>query len=105
MPKVNSVITYPRADSTSPDGLTPEIEHIINITAPKLIRDGLFLVGLDVVDDKLIEINVLSPGGLEAFPELDLPDFSRTLIEAIERKVRYREIYPTTPNEVLATME
>lgn len=91
--------------STAPDGLTPEIEHIINITAPKLIRDGLFLVGLDVVDDKLIEINVLSPGGLEAFPALDLPDFSRTVIEAIERKVRYREIYPTTPNEVLATME
>ena len=85
--------------------LTPEMEHIIHITAPKLIRDGLFLVGLDVVEDKLIEINVLSPGGLETFEALDSPDFTTTVIKAIERKISYKKIYPTTPNNVLATME
>jgi len=91
--------------SSSLAEMTPAIEHIINITAPKLIRDGLFFAGLDVVDDKLIEINVLSPGGLETFEELGGPQFTTTVIEAIERKVRYKKIYPTTPNEVLATME
>ena len=85
--------------------MTPEIQHIVNVVAPKLIRDGLFLVGLDVVDDKLIEINVLSPGGLETFETLGLTDFTGTIIEAIERKVDYKKRHPTTPNEVLATME
>lgn len=85
--------------------MTPEIQDIVNIVAPKLIRDGLFLVGLDVVDDKLIEINVLSPGGLETFENLGLSDFTTPVIEAIERKVEFKKRYPTTPNEVLATME
>jgi glutathione synthase len=91
--------------SSSLSELTPEIEHIINITAPKLIRGGLFFVGLDVVEDKLIEINVLSPGGLEAFEAHGFPNFSTTVIEAIERKVSHKEMHPTTPNKILATME
>ena len=31
---------------------------------PKLLADGMFLVGLDIVGDKLMEVNVFSPGGL-----------------------------------------
>ena len=30
---------------------------------PKLVEDGLFLVGLDLMGNKLIEVNVCSPGG------------------------------------------
>ena len=37
---------------------------IAEIVRPKLVQDGMFLVGLDVVGDKLMEINVFSPGGL-----------------------------------------
>jgi glutathione synthase/RimK-type ligase-like ATP-grasp enzyme len=29
-----------------------------------VIEDGMFLVGLDIVGDKLMEISVFSPGGL-----------------------------------------
>ena len=85
--------------------LTPEIEHIIRVTAPNLIRDGLFLVGLDIVEDKLIEINVLSPGGLETCESVGLPDFTTTIIESIERKVEAKKRKPTTPNAELACME
>ncbi|WP_324719052.1 glutathione synthetase [Salinimicrobium sp. HB62] len=85
--------------------LTDEMKKIIEITAPKLIRDGLFFVGLDIVKDKLIEINVLSPGGLDHFGEIGLPDFSDVVIDAIEKKVEYKKMYKgQISNQVLATM-
>jgi glutathione synthase len=37
---------------------------LVEMVRPKLVRDGMFLVGLDIVEDKLMEINVFSPGGL-----------------------------------------
>ena len=86
--------------------LTPEIEHIVSLTAPKLIRDGLFFVGLDIVDDKLIEINVLSPGGLNHCEAIGMPDFTNTVIDALERKIGYMKHYKNKlSNRVLATMD
>lgn len=90
------------ADSSD---LTPEMKRIVELTAPKLIRDGLFFVGLDIVKDKLIEINVLSPGGMEHFKDIGLPPFTDVVIEAIERKVEYKKIYEgQLSNRTLATM-
>ncbi len=37
---------------------------IAEVVRPKLVQDGMFLVGLDIVGDKLMELNVFSPGGL-----------------------------------------
>ncbi|WP_121666548.1 glutathione synthetase [Mesonia aquimarina] len=86
--------------------LTPEMKKIIELTAPKLIQDGLFFVGLDVVKDKLIEINVLSPGGLDHFHEIGYPDFTDEVIDAIEKKLHYKRLYgKQLSNRVLATME
>lgn len=86
--------------------LTDAMKKIIRITAPKLIRDGLFFVGLDIVKDKLIEINVLSPGGLDHFRDIGLPDFSGVVIDAIERKMEYKKLYgQKISNQVLATMD
>lgn len=86
--------------------LTPEIEKIVSITAPKLIRDGLFFVGLDIVKDKLIEINVLSPGGLDYCEKINLPAFTDTVVAAIERKIEYRKYYKNSlSNKELATMD
>ena len=36
---------------------------------PKLVEDGLFLVGLDLMGNKLIEVNVCSPGGFAEINE------------------------------------
>lgn len=85
--------------------LTKQMQHIVDITAPKLIKDGLFFVGLDIIEDKLIEINILSPGGLDRFNEIGLPDFTNTVIKAIERKLYYKSKYKDQlKNKVLATM-
>ena len=31
---------------------------------PKLVKDGLYFVGIDVIGGKLVEVNVMSPGGI-----------------------------------------
>ena len=33
---------------------------------PKLVADGMFLVGIDIVGDKILEVNVFSPGNLDS---------------------------------------
>lgn len=91
------------ADSSD---LTPEMQRIVDLTAPKIISDGLFFVGLDVVKNKLIEINVLSPGGMEHFDEIGLPDFTHIIVKAIERKVEYKSLYGhQLSNKELACMQ
>ena len=56
---------------------------------PRLVQDGMFLVGLDIVGDKLMEINVFYPGGLNAAQRLEGVHFCRAVIESLERKVEY----------------
>lgn len=60
----------------------------------RLMQDGMFLVGLDIVSDKLMEINVFSPGGLESAGRLGECNFSREIIFALDRKVEYLRNYP-----------
>ncbi|HFD79736.1 MAG TPA: glutathione synthase [Gammaproteobacteria bacterium] len=54
---------------------------------PKLVQDGLFLVGMDIVGDRLMEINVFSPGGLDEAGRLEGVNFFREVIGALEHKV------------------
>lgn len=61
---------------------------------PRLIQDGMFFVGLDIVGDKLMEVNVFSPGGLHSLHTLTGVDFAPPIIEALERKVEYRKENP-----------
>src|SRR5690606_9181960 len=79
--------------------------ELVDIIRPKLIRDGMFLVGIDIVGNKLMEINVFSPGGINAGGELYKVDFAEKVIGAIERKVNYKRLYgPTTENKALASL-
>jgi glutathione synthase len=65
--------------------------HVAETVRPKLIQDGMFLVGLDIVGDKLMEVNVFSPGGLGSAQKLERgTDFTQAVIHALERKVQYR---------------
>ena len=67
--------------------------RIAEIVRPKLVQDGMFLVGLDIVGDKLMEINVFSPGGLGSAQKFTKVNFSRYVIEALERKANYMQFY------------
>lgn len=67
--------------------------RMAEIVRPKLVQDGMFLVGLDIVGDKLMEINVFSPGGLGSAQKFEGVNFSRAVIAALERKVQYMAYY------------
>jgi glutathione synthase len=73
--------------------ITDDMLKIAEIVRPKLTQDGMFLVGLDVVGDKLMEINVFSPGGLGSAQKFEKVNFTVAVIQALERKVRYMNYY------------
>ena len=65
----------------------------------------MFLVGLDIVGDKLMEVNVFSPGGLGSCQALYDVDFAPAIIVDLERKVDVRQHYATRlTNTDLATI-
>ena len=76
-----------------PAEVTDKMLRMVEIVRPKLVHDGMFLVGLDIVEDKLIEINVFSPGGLGSSSHFAGVDFTQIVIEDLERKVQYRKYY------------
>jgi glutathione synthase len=85
--------------------VTDEMLHIVDLVRPKLVKDGMFLVGLDIVGDKLMEINVFSPGGFGSAQRFTGVDFSEVLMDELERKVALRGSYHCRlANTVLATM-
>lgn len=44
--------------------LTKTEKALCKQIGPKLINDGLYFVGIDVIGGKLVEVNVMSPGGI-----------------------------------------
>ncbi len=73
--------------------ITEQHLKIAEIVRPKLVQDGMFLVGLDIVGDKLMEINVFSPGGLGSAQKFEKVKFTSGVIQALERKVDYMRYY------------
>ncbi len=85
--------------------VTTEMLDICEMVRPKLVKDGMFLVGLDIVGSKLMEINVFCPGGIQGMEKLEGVNFSSAVIEALERKVRYNSYYNRTfDNVTMATL-
>ena len=85
--------------------MTDDIVRLVEAIRPKLMADGMFLVGVDVVGDKLMEVNVFSPGGLGSCASLYDIDFTAAVIDDLERKTGIREHYGSAlPNIQLATM-
>jgi glutathione synthase len=79
--------------------------RIAEIVRPKIVQDGMFLVGLDIVGDKLMEINVFSPGGLGSAQKFEGVNFSTVVIQALERKVQYMSFYRRNfDNDELASL-
>lgn len=48
-----------------PCSLTEHEQHVVHCIAPRLVRDGLIFVGLDLVGERLTEVNVTSPTGIQ----------------------------------------
>jgi glutathione synthase len=79
--------------------------RVAEIVRPKLVQDGMFLVGLDIVGDKLMEINVFSPGGLGSAQRFEKVNFTHAVIHALENKVQYMSYYKRNfDNAEMATL-
>jgi glutathione synthase len=61
---------------------------IVDAMRDKLVADGMFLVGIDVIGGTVVEINAESPGGLQSVERLYGIDVGPTVIEALERRTR-----------------
>ena len=85
--------------------ITKQHLQLAEIVRPKLVQDGMFLVGLDIVGDKLMEINVFSPGGLGSAQSFEKVNFSIAVLDALERKVEYMSYYNRNfDNDEMATL-
>ena len=85
--------------------VTDDMLRLVEAVRPKLVRDGIFLAGLDIVDDKLMEINVFTPGGLGSASHFAKVDFTNTVLAALQRKVLYQTYYANRiDNAALATL-
>ena len=79
---------------------------VADVLTPKLRQDGIFLVGLDIVGDKLMEINVFSPGGFQSLLKLTGVNFAEAIIKNIEQKVYHKNLYNGKLSNIqLAVME
>ncbi|GAB6146003.1 glutathione synthase [Desulfocicer niacini] len=68
--------------------ITPSQRAICEEIRPKLKADGLYFVGIDVIGDKLVEVNCVSPGGIPRINQLTGLKLESKVIDFIEHKIR-----------------
>lgn len=70
--------------------LDADDRRILARLAPWLERDGLFLVGIDVIGGRLTEVNVTSPTGIQEMNSLDGARYEERVIERVEQRIAER---------------
>lgn len=80
--------------------LTKSERKLCETIRPRLVADGLYLVGVDIAGDKILEINVFAPGGLHNMRELYDVDLADAAIVDLERTFKRRDAYrePVPPH-------
>ena len=72
--------------------LSKEEIKICKTIGEKLVRDGLFFAGLDIIGSKLVEVNVLSPGAITEFNRLNKTKLQIKIIDYLENTVKARNL-------------
>jgi glutathione synthase len=93
---LGAVLRVPRGDETrgnlhvggvaTKTGLTPRDLEICAQVGERCRRDGLWFVGLDVIGDRLTEVNVTSPTGVQEIDELDGVRLETRVVDWLERR-------------------
>jgi glutathione synthase len=71
-------------------------QRVCDLLRPKLLADGLYFVSVDIVGDKILELNVFSPGGIHSLREIYRIDVATVIIRDLERRARLRAAYRGT---------
>ncbi|WP_299808502.1 glutathione synthase [uncultured Shewanella sp.] len=85
--------------------LTKKERELCKQIGPKLVRDGLFFVGIDVINEKLIEVNVQSPGGIMRINKLNNVKLQKKVIDFIENVINAKEALSTRKTEFRKAIE
>ncbi len=95
---LGAILRVPRKDdirsnihaggSVVPTDLTARELALVKSIAPRLRKDGLFFVGLDVIGEHLTEVNVTSPTGIQELSRFVGADKSETVIAWAEKASR-----------------
>ncbi len=95
---LGAILRVPRGDdirsnihvggSVEPTELTEREEALVRDIAPRLRRDGLVFVGLDVIGGCLTEVNVTSPTGIQELARFTGTKPADRVIEWVETKRR-----------------
>ncbi|PNG26355.1 glutathione synthase [Methylocella silvestris] len=75
-----------RGGAAAATEFTPREREICAAIGPELKRLGLIIVGIDVIDGHLTEINVTSPTGVRAIRRVGGPDLAVAAWDAIEAR-------------------
>jgi len=67
--------------------LTKEDKILCKKVGEKLVRDGIYYAGLDLIGGKLIEVNVMSPGTITDINKLNNTKLQRKIVDYLERVV------------------
>lgn len=70
--------------------LTKQEKELCRRIGPKLIKDGLYFVGIDVINGMLVEVNVMSPGGITYINKVYKTRLQEKVIDFVEDKVLER---------------
>ena len=87
--------------------VTDKERKICSVIREKIINDGLFFVGIDIIGEKLVEINCVSPGGISRINRLNKVKLESEIIDFVEQKVKerlapgYKKISKESKNEKL----
>jgi glutathione synthase len=74
--------------SAAPASVTDDMRDAVVRIAPLLANEGLAHVGVDFVGNRILELNVFSPGGLHPCQRLYGKDFSDIVLESFEARAR-----------------
>jgi glutathione synthase len=67
--------------------VTARDREICRMIRPRLKRDGLYFVGLDIIGNYLTEVNVTSPTGIQEIDRLDGVNLEAKVIDFVEARV------------------
>jgi len=70
-----------------PVEITSLDKKICQYLSNRLLRDGIYFAGVDVIGEKIVEINVTSPAGIPEINKLNKVNLEKVVIDWLERKI------------------
>ncbi len=70
-----------------PAEITALDEKICQYLSNRLLRDGIYFAGVDVIGEKIVEINVTSPAGIPEINKLNKVNLEKVVIDWLEEKI------------------